>query len=50
MSSTMILNGVWYEVEITQCYTYMVLRDRQGSEFKFYNDQEGIAEMKARLG
>ena len=50
MPSTMILNDVWYEIEITQCYTWMVLRDRNGVEFKFYNDDEGVAEMQARLG
>ena len=50
MQSTMFLKGVWYEVEITQCLTWMVLRDRQGSEFKFYNDEEGLADMQAQLG
>ena len=50
MESTMVLSGVWYEVEVTQCYTYMILRDRWGTEYKFYNDEEGVAEMHATLG
>lgn len=47
---TMILNGRWFEVEITQCYTWMILRDRFGSEWRFYNDAEGLAELHARFG
>lgn len=50
MSSTMLLKGVWYEVEVTQCYTYMILRDKFGSEFKFYNDADGMSEMLRILG
>lgn len=50
MEDGMILNGIWYEVEITECYTYMILRDKFGTEFKFYNDDEGRAEMYAALG
>lgn len=42
---TIVLNGVWFEVEVTQCYTYRILRDAQGNEHKFYNDDEGLVEV-----
>lgn len=41
MPDTITHNGIWYEVEITECYTYVILRDRWGFEFKFINDDEG---------
>jgi len=46
---SIILDGIWYEVEVTQCYTYLILRDKFGSEHKFYYDAEGLAEMHAKL-
>ena len=54
MLDTITHNGIWYEVEITECYqgstttlhgtklnTYVILRDRWGFEFKFINDDKG---------
>ena len=50
MSGTVFIKGVWYEVGVTECYTYMILRDKFGSEFKFYNDAEGMSQMLKILG
>ena len=47
--STLFVGGVWYEVEITECYTYMIVRDRNGAELRFYNDAQGLAEMSEYL-
>lgn len=47
---TIVLGGTWYEVEVTQCYTYLLLRDAVGTEHKFFYDGEGLAEMHAKLG
>ena len=48
--NSIIISGVWYEVEVTECYTYRILRDKYGVEHKFYNDEEGILEMFQTLG
>ena len=37
---TIYIKGVWYEVEITDCKTWVIFRDRDGKEVKFYNDAE----------
>lgn len=47
---SIIIGENWYEAEVTQCYTYLVLRDKFGTEYKFFNDDEGLAEMHAKLG
>ena len=46
---TIILSNTWYEVEITECYTFVVLKDSFGNTYKFYNDQEGLEEMNSTL-
>jgi hypothetical protein len=49
MPTTIIHAGVWYEVEITECLTYVILRDKFGAETKFYNDEEGWAEFDIKF-
>ena len=50
MSTTLLSkNGTWYELEVTPCKTYVVLRDKFGVEFKFFYDEEGLAEMQSFL-
>ena len=49
MPSSVIRNGVWYEVEQTECYTYVILRDQWGNELRFYNDAEGWAEFDIKF-
>lgn len=44
---SLIVKGVWYEVEITECKTYVIFRDRAGEEIKFYNDEEGAKDLSA---
>lgn len=34
------VRGQWYEVEITDCKTHVIFRDKLGKEVKFYNDDE----------
>lgn len=36
---TLRINGTWYEVEITECYTYAILRDKYGYEIKLHSDE-----------
>lgn len=38
--SSVVVNGVWYEVEPTLCYTYAILRDKHGKETSLYYDIE----------
>lgn len=45
MKDTIYIKGVWYEIEITECKTWVILRNREGVETKFYNDAEGAEEM-----
>lgn len=44
---TIYIKGVWYEVEITVCKTWVIFRDKFGKEVKFYNDAEDAAKMEA---
>lgn len=47
MRDTIYIKGVWYEVEITDCKTWVIFRDREGKEVKFYNDDDGSKDMVA---
>ena len=51
MSTTLLSkNGTWYELEVTPCKTYVVLRDKFGVELTYYFDAEGFEAMREFLG
>ena len=51
MSTTLLSkNGTWYEAEITDCRTYVVVRDSWDVEYRFFFDDEGFEDLRAFLG
>ena len=51
MSTTLLSkNGTWYEAELTDCRTHVVLRDSWDVEYRFFFDAEGLEYLRTFLG
>lgn len=46
-SSTVFVRGQWFEMQVSECLTWVVFRDSDGFEIAFYNDEEGYKDMVA---